>query len=323
MPVALLIGFEYTFNKLPGAIVDLYHANKWCESFNCDIHILTDIGNNNELQNVINHKIAEEDILNFRNQEKIVVGNSVDLLMNIIRIIKGGIYDDKLIIYYSGHGVKDSMVMPDRTLLSFIDFRNNILNVLDPYIEIFCILDCCNPSGMHLPYKLVSNEFVLSPTKIECITQPMILITSAEADEKSIAISLGSVFSRHLFHILNRLAIKNIISEVKVDNEKFIIPNNKNRNLQRLIGTLSSSIRSMRTGYEQTVSIYSSYVIDPVLWMWIGNSCDLVIDITLSTLVVRNNKEKRVLCDSEENHRSNYVNPYDILYNTLDYDAIY
>lgn len=299
MPTAILIGFEYTFNSLTGAIIDLYHAYKWCKSFDCDIHIFTDINHikdPNNLQNVVERKIADSGLLTFYDniKSKTIVNNGSTLLNKIINILTMDIPDNKLVIYYSGHGVKDSMVMPDRTLLPFVDFRDNILQVLYPYVEIFWILDCCNPNGLHLPYKLEGNTFILSPTKIECISQPILLITSSEANEKSIATKAGSVFSRHLFRILTLLNSEQeqpiTISRKPSGRYRINIPTHKNRNLRRLIGNLASSIRKMHTGYAQTVSVYSSYVIDPILWMWVG-SCkhyDIVTDISLSSLIIRN-----------------------------------
>lgn len=319
MPVALLIGFEYTFNSLTGAIIDLYHASNWCKSFGCDVHILTDIEyvkDRDNLKQIVDRKIAGSDLLTFYDSIPIkrYCRNSVTLLTEIGNILKKGVPDNKLIIYYSGHGVKDSMVMPDRTLLPFIDFRNNIIGEINPYVEIFCILDCCNPSGMHLPFKLTGNEFVLSPTKIECVRQPVLLITSSEVNEKSIATKAGSVFSRHLFRILSRLSFND---NTIFNKKKIVIPTYKNRNLRRLIGTLASSIRGMHTGYSQTVSMYSSYIIDPILWMWVGNNkpYDLVTDISLSTLIIRDNsKSEQYQAINREKEEKKYYNPYDELY---------
>lgn len=334
MPTAILIGFEYKFNSLTGAIIDLYHAYKWCESFNCDIHVFTDIKSIKDPDNIriaINRKIVDPDIFTFYNKmnSKPTIENSRNLLTSIIDSLKSAISDNKLFIYYSGHGVKDSIVMPDRTLLPFIDFRNNILSILDSYVEIFWVLDCCNPNGLHLPYKLNgtggTNIFILSPSKIECVSQPILLITSSESNEKSVATKLGSVFSRHLFHILLSLN-----RTCDATDNKSIVPTHKNRNLRRLIGNLASSIRKMHTGYAQTVSVYSSYVIDPVLWMWIGSrkSYDIVTDFGLSTLIIRNNNlsERNKTGAFDEKSKDNIVpqvhidsnqimvNPYDLLY---------
>jgi hypothetical protein len=295
MPTALLIGFEYNFNSLTGAIIDLYNAYKWCHSFglhSCDITVLTDIEfvkDPDNLQSVISRGLAEADLLTFYSKtgSKTIIRDAKSLLTEIIRILRLGIPDNKLIIYYSGHGVKDSMVMPDRTLLPFVDFRDNISNALDPYVEIFWILDCCNPNGLHLPYKLEGNQFILSPCQVQCVSQPILLVTSSEANEKSIATKSGSVFSRHLFRLLTAM---NTDTELLMRKKTVNIPVSRNRNLRRLIGNLGSSIRRMHTGYAQTVSIYSSYITDPILWMWIGSSksYDIVADMSLSTLIVRN-----------------------------------
>lgn len=254
MPTAILIGFQYNFNSLPGAEVDLKTGLTWCKSFGCDTHIFTDVPN-----------------------AGILAENGRTLVMLVMDVLRKGIPDNKLIIYYSGHGVKDSMVMPNKDLLLFTDFKDNVLSVLDNYTEIFWILDCCNPSGLHLPFKLKSNSFILSPSKIVCVTQPILLIASSEEGEKAVALKSGSLFSTKLFSILTSL-----------QNEKNTAPNGKNRNLNRLIGNLSGAIRKANSGYSQTVSVYSSYVSDPILWMWIGSnkSYNIVPDLTLTTLMV-------------------------------------
>lgn len=320
MPTAILIGFEYTFNSLEGAIIDLYQAHKWCQSFGCQINILTDIQSIKDpgnLRSVIDKNLAGKDLLTFYHRVNPgIVNDKKGLLDDIIKILTLGIPDNKLIIYYSGHGVKDSMVMPDRTLLPFIDFRDNILSYLNPYVEIFWILDCCNPNGMNLPYKLDGNRFVLSPTKIQFVTQPILLITSAETNEKSVATKSGSIFSRYLFNLLSEM---NRPVEPIIQKRNIIIPTGRNRNLRRLIGNLGSSIRKMHTGYAQTVSIYSSYITDPVLWMWIGSSTnsDIVTDMSLSSLIIRNNPmtfHQYVPNIKNDFVKSQSSNPYDLIY---------
>lgn len=231
MPTAILIGFEYKFNPLPGALIDLYHAFTWCRSFDCDIHILTDITYVNDLEKlnkIVNDGIADPNLMTFYEHipSKFIIHNYHSLLASITKILKSSIRDNKIIIYYSGHGMKDCMIMPDRSLLSFIAFRNSILNSITPYVELFCILDCCNPNGLNLPYKLKGNSFMLSSeikTKISCVTQPILLLTSSEPDEKSIATKTGSIFSKHLFQLLTHLAcgssddFKYIVSSPKGD----------------------------------------------------------------------------------------------------------
>jgi Caspase domain len=301
MPTAILVVFEYKTNILTGARMDLEYAYKWCQSFNCDIHVFTDI--------------ESEDYISTKNKSELESG--------LIWILKHGIIDHKLVLYYSGHGIMESMVMPDQGTLLFIDFRNIILSNLSPQTEIFWILDCCNPLGLYLPYKLNENGFSLTNTtnnppspikersgswsgsgndlpndmnwkdipqqeksstahKIIWALQPILLITSAKHNEKSVATKSGSLFSKCLFELL---------TDMNHDRFKFIdiIPISINRNLRRLIGNLSSSIRTNHTGYQQTVSIYSSYIFDPILWMWVGSNKyhDIVSDASFSTLIIR------------------------------------
>jgi len=273
MPTAILIIFEYKIKQLPGAIIDLYHSYKWCESFGCNINVFTDIqkiNNMSILEDAIDNKIVNEDIINFYEFliSKNIVTNPSELLFKIKNKLME-IDDNKLIIYYSGHGTEDNAVMPNGELLSFISFRENILESLDSYAEIFWILDCCNPNGLNLPFKLKNNSFELSSSKIQCVTQPILLLISSQSNEKSIATKYGSIFSRLLF---------NFLSKIK-----------KNRNLKHLIDNLSKEINILNTGYKQTISLYSSYIIHPILWLWIGTNkeYDIVSDISLSTLIVR------------------------------------
>lgn len=300
MPTAILIGFEYKTNSLPGAIIDLYQANKWCQSFGCITHILTDIesiDNTDNLRHAVNRKIADKHLLTF-DPKRTIIHDKDDLhvqLLNILRTMS----DNRLVIYYSGHGVKECMMLPDGTLLPFVEFRDYVLDNINPYVEIFWILDCCNPNGLYLPYKLEKNKFMLSPSKVQCVLQPILLITSSESNEKSVTTKLGSLFTRNIFRLLTRMNEDSLIKDG-------ILPNYRNRNLRRLMGNLTSSIRKMHTGYAQTVSIYSSYTIDPVLWMWVGSrrSYDIACDMSLTVLLIRPNETISEKSD----------NPYDDLY---------
>jgi hypothetical protein len=266
MTLAIVITFQYLINQLPGALLDLQCAYNWCNGFTNNVVVLTDI--------------RSDDIAN-----KILVNNAVQLLTALDRTLEQH-KEQRIIIYYSGHGVRDNMLMPDQTVLPFIEFRDCITNSAPLYSEIFFILDCCNPNGLHLPYKLHNNHFVLSSAKVECVTQPIILITSSDAHEKSVTTKTGSIFSNLLFSMLSEM---NQRKDVIVRDTRTIVPSIINRNLQRLSDSLTNNMRKMETGYDQTVSIYSSYVIDPVLWLWIGStaSYDIAIDKSLSTFVVR------------------------------------
>jgi hypothetical protein len=279
MPTAIIIGFEYSTNVLPGALVDIYQAHRWCCSFDCATYVFSDIRSNVDntvIKKNIDAGVVGSDIMSFYDLiDKTLVTTSDELLTGIFNKFRQ-LDDDRLIIYYSGHGNKDALILPNHELLSFIALRDTVLKQLSSTVEIFWILDCCNPTGLHLPFILEGNNFVLSPSRISCVMQPILLIISSNAKEKSVSSDMGSLFTRHLFHILHNLSDGPTIAS-------------RNRNLRRLVGNLTSNIRRMHTGYAQTVSIYSSYVIDPILWLWIGskNNEDVVSDMSLSTLVIR------------------------------------
>jgi len=288
MPTAIVIGFEYKNDMLPGTLIDLYHCYKWCESFGCNINVLTDIKevDTKLLYTAIDNNLANKDILKFYDTiNPIIISNN--LIEEILKILKNGISDNKLILYYTGHGILyDNLVMPDDSLISMKKLKNSILGNVSNITEIFIILDCCNPDGMGLPFKLKGNLFVLSSTDmklIEFIDNKVLLITSSANHQKSIATQLGSLFTRYLFKILIEM---NSYDEFYAKREH--IPLSINRNLQRLTSNLSSNIRKLQTGYQQNISIYSSYIIDPILWMWLGNrnNHNIITDYTLDNIIV-------------------------------------
>lgn len=295
MPTSIIIGFEYIINKLPGSYIDIYNAYNWCNSFNCDNYIITDTDYDKNKPNIVSgikNNNLDINIHSIDTYPKIIINNSDDLCSNIKTILNYGVSDNKLIIYYSGHGVNNNMLMPNNTYLSFNDFKNVILSNTNSSVEIFLILDCCNPNGLSLPYKLDDNYFKLvnDPNKlfnnIDFISHSILLITSANENEKSLATIYGSVFSKILFEILINM---NTDYPLTFIDNRILINKNNNRNLRRLIGNIRSSIRKLHTGFSQSVSVYSSFIIDPLLWMWIGSNRDYDIksESTLSTLLIQ------------------------------------
>lgn len=300
MVTAILVAFEYirvVNSTLIGAVFDLYHAYKWCSSFGANIYIFTDVDFNKHIPYLklsAQHNRVDNDAATFLNNHPntYIVKTKKDLFDNLKHVE----YDSRVILYYSGHGIKESMMMPNQELVPFVLFRNSILNNLSPATEIFGILDCCNPSGLHLPFKLRDNNFRLSGRKVDCIHQPFLLITSSDDSEKSIATKDGSAFSRVLFSTLT------LLNESFSVEQQQTIPVSRNRNLRRLMSNIASTIRRQHIGYSQTVSIFTSYYTDPVLWPWIGskNSSDIVVDSSLSVLVIRNHNKQAQQDDQEK-----------------------
>ena len=287
MTSAILIGFQYNSNILPGAIIDLYHAYRWCNTFCKEIYIFTDVisvYDHKVIDHAIELKIVDEQILHFIDDvPKINVQNRLDLLNGIASVLMTSF--EKLVIYYSGHGVSNAFVMPNNEILPSLEFRDSILNSLQPTCEIFWILDCCCPNGLNLPFTLRDKIFRMTK-EFSCVIQPIILITSSITSEKSFATRLDSLFTRYLFKILIDM---NNLNKIKVNSSDIYIPLYNNRNLSRLIRTIMNRINQQHSDTKQQVSIYSSYQIDPVLWLWIGSNrpYDISMNLSLSTFVIR------------------------------------
>jgi hypothetical protein len=264
MPHAIIIAFSYN-NELPGAHADVKKMIEFCNFFNYTFNIITD--------NIIIHdKLFEEKI-------KDIFTTFTDA--SVLNEQKNNKWDGKLLIYYSGHGKNDSIVLSNDVLYSFKNFRNLIITTVNTVlngvvlnsadVEIFWILDCCNPNGLHLPFKLMNNSFHFQ-TNSEFVCPKnfkILLITSSDNDEKSISTINGSLFTNELLLLLYSLH-DNLQSFIKnYDNNDTIIPVATNRNLSRFINQLAANIRVIQHEYRQNVSIYSSYIIDPILWFWI------------------------------------------------------
>jgi hypothetical protein len=267
MPTAILIAFEYRINHLPCAFVDLSTAYRWCEACGYISHILTDI-----------KQFTPQTTSNFPKVNIIMDSNSLRLALKSINIPP----DDKLFVYYSGHGLVKSIILPDASVMLYRELKNLVLANTRSTTEIVWISDCCNSDNLSLPYKLICNNFILSSKSIEFISQKLLLITSSDTSEKAIATREGSLFTHYLFEFLHNISNTKPMPYITLP-----LPLAVNKNLSRFKGKISSKIRSLNTGYSQTISIYSSYIIDPVFSTWLYNfNRDITTDYTLTTLIL-------------------------------------
>jgi hypothetical protein len=269
--MAVIIGFEYKHraNYLPGAVTDIRMAWHWCQKSCNKVVIITDIHN---VDNQLFSSVVEESV--------VVVENTklVDSASDFIEALKSVSYHGyhRVVIYYSGHGRTDGIVTPDNNNIIYEFFRRTILDNIDVDTKIFWILDCCHSNGLSLPYKLCGNKFLLTSAP-HFVQHQCLLITSSVTGKTSASTTEGSLFSQQLFRILEEMT----------PDETVPIPLSVNRNLSRLQGEVASKIRRMIPGFPQVVTVYSSYFMEPVLWLWIGTSCDVNVDDTMSVLVVK------------------------------------
>lgn len=273
MPTAILIVYEYETTKLTGAVIDLYLMYKWCETLNYDIHVVTDITdekitlNKDIISKAIKKQFCDNGIYVFFRQFRGTIAlNTNNFSRSLDNIPK--VSDNKLLMYYSGHGGNNCIKLPDGSKYTTHKLKQTILNKVNNDGEIFWIMDCCNPSGLNIPYKLSNNKFVLQNDQWHFTTQKIILFTSSTGHQKSFALPFGSRFTQQLLFLFH----ENIT------------------NIQHLCNTINKNLISQtnESKYKQTVTAYSSYVIDPIVWSWIypNKKYHITSDPSLSMLIL-------------------------------------
>lgn len=187
----------------------------------------------------------------------------------------------RLLIYYSGHGILHHWILPSGEKIATNEIQDIVCSWLDPHSEVVWLIDCCSPTNFKLPFQLSNNKWELQHADdISYLTNPWLVIISANGSEKSVATNKGSLFTGSWLTYLNSTPARST-------------------NLRQLKGSITSTIYCHHKSSYQTVSIYSSHLIDPVLWSWIGKvktSLDEVVsDPSQSLLVVRKRPPHKVL----------------------------
>ena len=298
MKVALLIIFSYFDSiedeyrwKLPGVEVDLYQYYKFVKKMKADkILVITDVFDNfkaSDISQTISKGIVDVDILNIINRIKKennywYYTHKKEMILKICDHISDA---TELFIYYTGHGSKNRIVLPniDRSFsydgenvgMTFYDtdiFMDDILNSLNNKSEILMIMDCCQISGMKLPFKMKDGLYY-SNKMCNFTHHNIICFTSSLHDENSIIVTHGSVFSRSLYKILNTYDIYNY----------------KCRSIKNILETLNKdsveinnyvSELYVETEYISSSNIYASYPDLKILWSWVfGHTDNFKIEI--------------------------------------------
>ena len=263
--IALILAFEYE-GELAGAMIDACIAIDAARAWGLEPIFITDIEIASFATTSLATAIGESLI-------PLIVRNVADLDLALTRIEAALSWKDPLtskelfergMLYYTGHGVRESMVLPDRSEYPFLTLRESFSRWCSSTSEIFSALDCCNPSGLHLPFHLVDNVFRLSQKKMVCTTQKWILITACEETERAYTTGAGSAFTRFLFQTLKQPP----------------------RNLTRLVRTLTGAVRTAYPAYSQTIMVYSAFIQDPLLWGWVGNVLRTNITLDQSDLAL-------------------------------------
>ncbi|AYV86338.1 MAG: hypothetical protein Solumvirus5_5 [Solumvirus sp.] len=182
MPSAILIGFEYQVIKadtkdginittvFPNTVIDMNLVDQFCREQNWETKYITDIKEEKLPEGVhevvVGGRVDLKSLTFYKNNNAnfIMVDTRKKFLevftSEIIRLSKGK--DKKLFVYYTGHGIgdkngKSSILLPNDEQVSFTEVREIITKYFFSDGDIVCILDCCYPSSMDLPYQYVPD----------------------------------------------------------------------------------------------------------------------------------------------------------------------
>lgn len=233
MPSCLILCFMYNNKKmLPSAHKDLENVIEFCKKMNIIYDIIKDFGDDN---NYIDEETLIKKSKYFAKQ-----------------------IEKNIIIYYSGHSVNGNILLPCGQEYN-IENMYNIITMHEKKNMVW-IMDCCGGINLKLPYMIKNGKFVLSPFDKKYYNNQMLVITSCDCNEKTIADSNGSIFTYYLFKMLP------------------YIPETYSGNMQFIIDTINYNTSNIS---KQSCNIYSNYVFPPVIWTWLTSYKD---DITVNEI---------------------------------------
>lgn len=162
MITAILIGWEYSKNKIP-ADVDLSLIERWCNTF-CDrVVVISDA-----TLTSVNHRLC----------------NTKRKMMEYLYSYRSA----NLLFYYTGHADDGKMLLPSG---ENFDWRE-IYSIFSPVVHnLVMIIDCCYPPHFDLPFEY-DNQWRGHPPNIY---QKIILLTPCKSHEVTTTKSTGSRFT--------------------------------------------------------------------------------------------------------------------------------
>lgn len=275
MVVALIIGFKYErrSKELPGIVIDLYHAYESAQKMNSKhaklhLKLITDITKDEmayHLTSAVKRGVVPPRVVSFisdREEEGVIT--QYTCCADLKGLLRDEAYnEERVFVYYTGHGEGGDLVLPRGERMSINNFRSTLLSRIHKDAELLVVMDCCNATGMNLPYRLKENvhRLVDLSTNPIFITQKVICISSTESNEESIATREGSIFTQVFFNKIadNNLDIFNLWTDL----------NDKCKEARNRCGAVDE--KHMSQG--QTPTIYTSYPNIYSLWDWVtGNN---------------------------------------------------
>jgi hypothetical protein len=295
------------FVNFPGAIIDLHLVYSFCRDQKWSTTMLTDITEERYPPNIVS--LATSGAVNVgalqffkdHNHTFRYCTDRKTFIKHLREECSRPVDDKKMIFYYTGHGIRtttgivgksgSSILLPNNEVVDFNEFSSIITQTVPGDYEIMCVLDCCHPGSLSLPYKLrtpqlPSGAASSSPQgvdiksdgscirsersdgspwellpKYQPIKQKLLCITSATFDEDSNSLPHGSIFTNIFFTHMSQLTV-----DLPLQNTIISWPS---RSLKSIALWATGEIQK-RHLLRQTVAIYSSYKIAPILPLWIG-----------------------------------------------------
>lgn len=265
----ILIGFKYAPNKktttpLPGVSLDI---NRIIEHYKGRISNAIILSNIKSVKFNMSHNDDndDDDLRPFKRSSNSeickhtktnimynYVSDAPSLLHHIKKYCKYNERNNRVIVYYSGHGRKGNMMLPNDTRLSFSFLLNTLvraINVPSVHKKLLVIADCCDPGTFDLPYKFSGGTRVsltstcsnyMNNKNVSCM-----VVTSASVAKKAITHYENASFFTCV--LLEQFRQNNI----NIDTIRRVI-----------------KARSKQIGHYQIMSCYTSERTKPFLWSW-------------------------------------------------------
>lgn len=303
MIVALLIGFAYRgLEELPGTLIDLYQAWKFCshQMIADKIIVLTDIESDRSplsLMRLIVDDVVDANIITFiedlKKNKQYVQFRPLEFDVQVSTILKG-IQVDKMMFYYTGHGIctRNSTLeikLPDKTTYPVKNIRDQIVQKSVLNSQILWIMDCCHANNLDLPYKWENNKYHLINPDYSPIPEIICLVSSMYT-QKSASTNKGSPFTRSLFDGFKNKVRSISALKTHIDEEmKKLLPTYRSPSLLAEIFSIDKDENSQSNKYEcseQNASIYGSYPDLGSLWGWVYGCKNFTVKVDLDNNIV-------------------------------------
>jgi hypothetical protein len=296
MVIAILVGFSYKCcesKSLPGTLIDLYGVWKWCQKMSYETIMISDLGPSEfppDISSLVAQEKVDIQIMTFREQVNYVcLDHESDAGSQLKQLLRQHLHrrSEAVLFYYTGHGTSGGWLLPDQRIMSWNTLYDLVLEGCSSSTEIFWIMDCCHAGTLSLPYSLSWNVEAEVPSfkenssgkRMSLATPTILLLNASRTSEKSKSSPYGSLFTRFFVKVMEEMS-------------KSTGPESWE------LAHLCRSIQKCIQGYgelktkkiNQTLSVYCSRCLTPLLWWWIRSHRPITYDDVMDVIDFSNVK---------------------------------